>query len=481
MELFYIYCRMMARYIQASFHQGNAKYHGMARQCMANALSSLSMAQKGSPQKWNTDTLNVILDNGDNIYKCSSVNSYMMLEDLPKQCVLYENLKLNNILSGSINQKIAEGPYFTLENAIDQTLTDLTSYCLITIGKSNPSYSCCIIRNNTTYYFFDPHSRNEIGMPTPDGFATLTEYYSTSALCQFVHQLSAMLFMSQMDVQFEIASVTLSPPLTIDSICSDDQSFDGFSEVSEGEVTSKLYVLNADLEQSFSISDVSSCSINSDTDSSDNIPLSLLQKRIVNDGTCTVISEPDDSVSDIYSSGSEYKFTALEKKLLNNELSESEISLSDDNLYYVPPFKKKKLKKVKNHRSNIIKRANTSTPKYKLNPVGTDSQHSGLGTCGIGASSFIGVDGVVGGNVMVGAEVMVGVDNNVMGTVDVEGVVGAEIVVGEDARVGVDGVADGDGIVDGDIIIGVDSVMGEVGRVGIDSTNGAIGGDVWLV
>lgn len=154
----------MARYIQASFHQENAKYHSRARQCMANALSSLIMAQKRSPQKWDADTLNEILDNGDRIYDCSSVNSYMVVEDLPKQCVLYGNIKLSNILSGSIYQKITEGLYFALEIAVDQSLKDLTSQCLITIGKSNPSYSCCIIRENKTYYFY-PHSRNEIGMP----------------------------------------------------------------------------------------------------------------------------------------------------------------------------------------------------------------------------------------------------------------------------------------------------------------------------
>lgn len=82
-----------------------------------------------------------------------------------------------------------------------------------------------------------------------------------------------------MDVQFEIASVTWSPSLTTDSVSSDDQSFDGFSEMSESEVTCNLYMLNEDVEESVSVSDVSTCSIISDTDSSENIPLSMLQKK----------------------------------------------------------------------------------------------------------------------------------------------------------------------------------------------------------
>ena len=42
------------------------------------------------------------------------------------------------------------------------------------MGSTNPSYSTAIFYESNKYYMFDPHSRNEAGMPTPDGCAALT-------------------------------------------------------------------------------------------------------------------------------------------------------------------------------------------------------------------------------------------------------------------------------------------------------------------
>lgn len=64
--LFFSVCRWQDLY-KLPVTKENARYHGKARPCMANALSSLVMAQKRSPLKRNTDTLNEILENGDNI------------------------------------------------------------------------------------------------------------------------------------------------------------------------------------------------------------------------------------------------------------------------------------------------------------------------------------------------------------------------------------------------------------------------------
>ena len=85
----------MARFIHPFFYQGHVRYHGRARQYMANSLSSLIMAQNKSLHKWDAETINQILERGDS---CSSVNSYMVLEDLPNQCALYNKLEINNIL-----------------------------------------------------------------------------------------------------------------------------------------------------------------------------------------------------------------------------------------------------------------------------------------------------------------------------------------------------------------------------------------------
>ena len=67
-----------------------------------------------------------------------------------------------------------------------------------------------------------------------------------------------------------------------------------------------------------------------------------------------------DLLLDICCYGSANKFTAFERKLLNIE---SKMTSSDDNLYYLPPLKKKKLKKVKKQnpqklRTHTIKTVN---------------------------------------------------------------------------------------------------------------------------
>ena len=68
--------------------------------------------------------------------------------------------------------------------------------------------------------------------------------------CHFVRNVSSELYTDYKEIQFEVASVTLLPSLKSESESSDDQNFDGSFDVSEDEVTCKLYMVQEDLEQS---------------------------------------------------------------------------------------------------------------------------------------------------------------------------------------------------------------------------------------
>ena len=68
--------------------------------------------------------------------------------------------------------------------------------------------------------------------------------------CHFVHKLSSELNTHYKEIQFEVASVTVLHSLRSESKSSEDQNFDVFFEVSEGEVTCTLYMVQEDLEQS---------------------------------------------------------------------------------------------------------------------------------------------------------------------------------------------------------------------------------------
>ena len=111
---------------------------------------------------------------------------------------------------------------------------------------------------------------------------------------------------------------------------------------------------------------MSSCT-DGDSQASDDIPSSLLKKIIINNEKA--ISDSDDIFSGPFSSGCEYKVTAFERKIhvLSNELTVSEMSSLDDNLYYVSPQENSKVKKSQKHKTHYSNNVHTSAPKPKLN------------------------------------------------------------------------------------------------------------------
>ncbi|GFO38403.1 hypothetical protein PoB_006490800 [Plakobranchus ocellatus] len=112
--------------------------------------------------------------------------------------------------------KIGSSEYSSFESAgfpfvvhrLDHLLKKY-KYFIITIGNSNPAYSCAIIvGENEFYYVFDPHSRNEKGLADPCGRATLTTHHKDQ-LKNFFKILAKSLSASE----FEITSVALGPIL----------------------------------------------------------------------------------------------------------------------------------------------------------------------------------------------------------------------------------------------------------------------------
>ena len=54
------------------------------------------------------------------------------------------------------------------------------------MGSSVPAYTSAIINSESQFFFFDPHSRNEAGMASPNGKATVTVHSTTEELCLFL-------------------------------------------------------------------------------------------------------------------------------------------------------------------------------------------------------------------------------------------------------------------------------------------------------
>ena len=267
--------------VQASGHQGHTGYKGKGRQCMTNSLSAILTSYTQKPRNWATSDMDNILNHGDEMYAALQTNNYLKLEDLPKELDgFYHVLKRSNVFTGSTLRKSCDNMYYSLEAALTQTLSKPGSKAIVTVGHSTPSYSCAVLHEDNTFFLFDPHSRSDTGMSTPDGFAIMTEHASVNALALFIRHLSATLSEVR-DLPFEIAELNA----LVDSSKELDE-FDGFSEVSEGEVSCLIYMAQ-------DMSDVSMSTVSSVV-SEDPILIDVdIEQRIHNDRTVFIQSFDD--------------------------------------------------------------------------------------------------------------------------------------------------------------------------------------------
>ena len=108
------------------------------------------------------------------------------------------------------------------------------------MGVPSPSYTCAIIRQDSKFYFFDPHSGAETGMVIAERFATLTVHKHLPDLIQFLRNLAASTG-GQKDKPFEVARVNVIETEP-DSAYDHSDSFSGYSELSEADVAFKIFI-----------------------------------------------------------------------------------------------------------------------------------------------------------------------------------------------------------------------------------------------
>lgn len=134
----------------------------------------------------------------------------------------------------TMNFETNNPPYYTLEEALENTFSQ-NSGCLLTMGIATPGYSSAVLCYFGKFYVFDPHSRTEAGMPAPNGLAVLTVHKNLEALCLFLRHLPASVEQTK-NIPFEVAEVSV----VIDNTGVVESDFDGFSYVSDGELTCRL-------------------------------------------------------------------------------------------------------------------------------------------------------------------------------------------------------------------------------------------------
>ena len=158
------------------------------------------MATIKQSSDWTTETMDYILQEGDKLYSNIDVGNQLLLpSDLPT-CV-HINDKVFQIVRGkeafgSFVENTAETKkiLFALCTFIQKTMTS----ALLCVSDKMGASAIAILSMTTSLFIFDAHSRDNCGMPCPNGTFVLMQFSgideTVSYICELAHSLSAMLF-----------------------------------------------------------------------------------------------------------------------------------------------------------------------------------------------------------------------------------------------------------------------------------------------
>ena len=204
-------------FCKASTHQGDTNLFdpcSVGHQCLPNSSMACMMSAIQEPSYWTTGTMDYILYKGDKLYQTIDTEEQLLLpSDLPT-CVTMCN-KVCHIITGkeaygSFVQNITETKIIL--SALCTLLQRTTTSALVCLGDKTGSSTIALLISDTSLFVFDSHSRDENGMPCPNGTAVLMKFENVhntvSYICQLAHELSASLFHltfyhAQTDVQCE--------------------------------------------------------------------------------------------------------------------------------------------------------------------------------------------------------------------------------------------------------------------------------------
>lgn len=140
------YCKNMSSILTASYHQGDPRFKGCGRQCMANSVQGLLLARKVPPSQWTKESLDNILDKGDKMYTNLNNKAYMSIDDIP---TIYDEftLHISEPVHGTLYKNV--GTLSPLEDALREFTQKKPDNlgCIFTMGTGNPYYSCAVIKD----------------------------------------------------------------------------------------------------------------------------------------------------------------------------------------------------------------------------------------------------------------------------------------------------------------------------------------------
>ncbi|XP_077968311.1 uncharacterized protein LOC144422216 [Styela clava] len=177
--------RLALKVVTGEFSQSDARFNfsSRGRQCIANCLIALIKHANTRATLWRSNDLDEILVEGDKLYRgvqdfLGYIDNYLMVTELPSTYelndVLYE-IKYQSPLTGAVGSSEAPSEHMvgimSLADALAETFS--SSVCALFTLNSN---TLGIIKDESTYFVFDPHSRNRDGMVCYNGTSITLEF-----------------------------------------------------------------------------------------------------------------------------------------------------------------------------------------------------------------------------------------------------------------------------------------------------------------
>lgn len=175
--------------VKGNFDQSSITIHTIGRglQCVPNSVMSLIYNIHKPCNLWKPTDLDQILKTGDILYNSIGKNTKLLITEIPRYIKLYEIIYF-------LNFENCELGYIFKDNIIINSvkfskLSHFVSkfkYFVLILSDSAVS----IINDNSTFWVFDPHSRNEEGFPSSSGTSILLHFPNFINLCTYIEKMS---------------------------------------------------------------------------------------------------------------------------------------------------------------------------------------------------------------------------------------------------------------------------------------------------
>ena len=173
---------------QGFFHQGNVEkfWDTAGRQCTCMALFAIAYTSFKRLGIWKKCDLDVILVNGDQLYKSLNRTDYLSVTDLP------ETFQVGSV---PVNVEHNINKYGTLRNGIvsAQELSEIFRPISDELQEKRALFfvqGLCfaVFFRNHSLYIFDSHGRNSVGFQITPEASVLLSFLSYDYLSTHIHQ-----------------------------------------------------------------------------------------------------------------------------------------------------------------------------------------------------------------------------------------------------------------------------------------------------